>query len=187
MNSVEILIKEYETLRSEILTSMSNRISILSFGLATIGAIFTASMAVFITSNNVILPSMILSLAIPLTSNFVLIMWLGEYQRMQRAGQFLVGLEKRINDEASKQLLSWETSHRHMKYPYNTTVMLLLAISIISYIIGIVNLPIPGIVVGTLVTVGIGIHVAICINTIHKISELLKGFSYTEAPNTGST
>ena len=178
MNPVEILFKEYETLRAEILASMSNRISILSFGLATIGAIFTASIAIYITSDNVILPGMVLSLAIPFISNFVLFMWLGEYQRMQRAGQFLVGLEKQINDEASKLLLSWETSlrtqRRHMKYPYNTTVMLLLAISAISYVTGIVNLPFTGTVIWTFVIMGIGIHIAIYIYTILRISRLLK-------------
>ena len=173
MNAVEILIKEYETLRAEILASMSNRISILSFGLATIGAIFTAGIIAYISSDNTILPSMVLSLAIPLTSNFVLFMWLGEYQRMQRAGQFLVGLEKRINNEASKQLLSWETSHRHMKYPYNMTVMLLLAISAISYVIGVVNLPITGLLIWILAMIGTGIHVAIYIYTVLKISKLL--------------
>lgn len=106
MKPIEILIKEYETLRQEILSTMNSRISILSFGLGTIGAIFTASIAIYVTSNNIILPSLTLSLAIPFICNFVLFMWLGEYQRMQRAGQFLVGLEKRINDEASKPLLT---------------------------------------------------------------------------------
>jgi len=178
MKPIEVLIKEYETLRQEILSTMNNRISILSFGLGTIGAIFTASIAIYVTSNNIILPSLTLSLAVPFICHFVLFMWLGEYQRMQRAGQFLVGLEKRINDEASKSLLTWETSLRaqrqHMTYPYNTTVMLLLAISIISYGIGIINSQQALGALWAFAIIGIVIHVLVYIYAIRRISKLQK-------------
>lgn len=145
MNSVEIVIKEYETIRQEILTSMNNRVSILSFGVATIGAIFTASIAVF--EKHSMLSGWMLILAVPAINSFILFMWLGEYQRMQRAGKFLVVLESRINQmmAAESQLLTWETSLRaqrsHMKYPYNITVLLLVVISLISICLGITTLP----------------------------------------------
>jgi hypothetical protein len=142
MDAIEIALKEYETIRQEILTSMTNRVSILSFGVAAIGAIFTASIAVF-TSYSV-LSGLMLILAVPAINSFILFMWLGEYQRMQRAGKFLVGLESRINELASSQLLTWETSLRaqrsHMKYPYNITALLLVVISIISICLGITTL-----------------------------------------------
>jgi hypothetical protein len=176
MNPVEILLKEYETLRQEVLNTMNNRVSILSFGLATIGAIFAASLAIYATSNNVVLPSLTLSLAVPFICNFVLFMWLGEYQRMQRAGKFLADLEKRINDEVSRQLLTWETllrsQHQHMTYPYNTTVMLLLAISMISYCIGIINSQLTAGIILALAIVGIGIHFATYIYAVRRISKL---------------
>lgn len=178
MKPIEILIKEYETLRQEILSTMNSRISILSFGLGTIGAIFTASIAIYVTSNNIILPSLTLSLAIPFICNFVLFMWLGEYQRMQRAGQFLVGLEKRINDEASKPLLTWETTLRsqrqHMTYPYNTTVMLLLAISVISFVIGIINSQQTTGMIWGLAIAGVSIHVLVYVYASRRISKMQK-------------
>ena len=61
-----------------------------------------------------------------------------------------------------------------MKYPYNMTVMLLLAISAISYVIGVVNLPITGLLIWILAIIGIGIHVAMYIYTVLKISKLPK-------------
>ena len=60
MDAIEIMLKEYETLRQEVLAAMSNRNSILSFGLATIGAIFTASIAADMVAN-------VLSLELPKT------------------------------------------------------------------------------------------------------------------------
>jgi hypothetical protein len=171
---IDIIIKEYETLRQEILAAMTNKISILSFGLATIGAVFAAS--VVISGGDSILPGLILSITVPLISNFVLFMWLGEHQRIQRAGKFLVGLEKRINDEASKNLLTWETSlreqQRHMKYPYNTTILLLLAISISSFIIGILILHLVLLASWLFLIVGVLIHIAIYFITTKRISEM---------------
>lgn len=175
MKPVEILLKEYETLRQEILTAMSNRISILSFGLASIGAIFTASIAIYST-NNALLSGLALTLAIPAISIFILFIWLGEYQRMQRAGKFLAGLEKRINEKATMKLLSWETDlrakHTHMKYPYNSTVMLLLVISTISFIIGSINLSIPTPNNWTLLVLGLIGHISIYFYTLAKISKM---------------
>jgi len=51
MEKTDVMLKEYETLRQEILTAMGSRNSVLSFGLATIGAILTASLATQTGSN----------------------------------------------------------------------------------------------------------------------------------------
>jgi hypothetical protein len=143
MDPIEILIKEYETLRQEILATIDSRNSILSFGLATIGAIFTGSVISDNIGSSPPFTSLILMLAVPSISGFVLFLWLGEYQRMQRAGKFLVNLEQKINELASKELLTWETKLRvqrvHMRYPYHATVLLLTVISFISLLIGILT------------------------------------------------
>jgi hypothetical protein len=144
MEPVQVLLEEYKTLRQEILTAMSNRNSILSFGQASIGAVFTASIISYKTTSYSLLSSLSLIFVVPTVVSFVLFMWIGEYQRMQRAGKFLVELEERINGECKQMLLSWETSLRskrlHMKYPYNTTVMLLTLISVVSVIVGLFSL-----------------------------------------------
>jgi heme/copper-type cytochrome/quinol oxidase subunit 4 len=175
MNPVEILLKEYETLRQEILATMNNRVSILSFGLAGIGVVFTASLATDSTNAHPLFSSLVLVLAVPAISNFVLFMWLGEYQRMQRAGKFLVELENRINTETSKELLTWETKlrtqHSHMGYPYIVTVLLLILISAVSFIIGAVNLPLLVNAIWILIIINIVIHLVIFLHTLANIAK----------------
>lgn len=197
MDSIEIMLKEYEMLREEVLAAMSSRNSILSFGLATIGVLFTASIAIYGASADLILPSLVLISAVPTITISVLFMWLGEYQRKQRVGKFLAGLEARINAEAGKELLTWEThlreQLRHMKYPYITTIMLLTVISVISLIMGFVTLTI-GLVrlgmstismglftlelsttlIGILVisVIAVMLHVVICKYAVSSISKL---------------
>ena len=90
MNDKEVLFKEYETLRNEILTAMTARNSILSFGLATVGVLFTGAAAVFVVQQKAVLPALVLMLVAPIICIFVLFIWLGEYQRMHRAGRFII-------------------------------------------------------------------------------------------------
>ena len=175
-DSIEIMLKEYETLREEVLAAMSSRNSILSFGLAIIGAIFTASIATHTQIGYSILASYLLILAVPSVTNCVLFMWLGEYQRSQRAGKFLVGLEKRINAKAQEELLTWETllreQLRHMKYPYVITVMLLTVISVISLIIGLVTLRLYPVYMWVLAGGGVILHVVIYGYVVSRMSKL---------------
>ena len=172
MDAIEILLKEYETLRQEILTAMGSRNTILSFGLATVGAIFTASIATQFGDSPSPFSSTILAVVIPIVCVFVLFMWLGEYQRMQRAGRFLVGLEKRINDEAKKELLSWESKHEHMKYPYNTTAMLIILLSIASHVIGLITFGIIPTLLWIFLIVGVAVQIAIYFFAVFNISKL---------------
>ena len=176
MDSAEILLKEYETLRQEVMVAMGSRNSILSFGLATMGAIFTASVATQTGESPSPFASLILSIIVPLISVFVLYMWLGEYQRMQRAGKFIAGLEKRINTEKNKELLSWETSLRkgkkHMKYPYNTTVLLLMIISCTSLLIGVLTSEMNAVYLWIFASLGVGIHIALYASSVSKIETL---------------
>jgi hypothetical protein len=178
MDLIEIAVKEYEIIRQEILTSMNNRVSILSFGVAIIGAIFTASIAVFTKSDYSLLPSLMLIFAVPAITSFILFMWLGEYQRMQRAGKFLVELERRINEMVSSKVLTWETNLRaqrtHMRYPYSTTVMLLTGISFISICLGLATLPLDSILKWAIGIVGLTIHFVLYRYVVKKISELQK-------------
>lgn len=174
MDNAEIMIKEYETLRQEILATIDSRNSILNYGLASIAAIFTAS--VFTQNSASILSNLILILAVPSLSCFIIYIWLGEYQRMQRAGKFLVGLEQRINQEKAAELLTWETELRkgrkHMKYPYNTTVLLLLVISFVSYSIGMISSGLAYWLSGVLILVGGLAHLVVYLNAVQRIARL---------------
>jgi len=176
MDAIDILIREYETLRQEILTTMANRNTILSFGLASVGAIFTASIAFSKENSLSLLGSLMLIIGLPAIDLFVIYIWLGEYQRMQRAGKFIMGLEHRINEEAKRTLLSWETNLRmqrsHMKYPYNTTVMLLTCISLVSITFGLISLRISILHKLLIGSAGLVISLIIYFSSLMKIRKL---------------
>ena len=178
MDPIEVMIKEYETLREEILATMHVRSSILSFGLATIGAIITASIAVSVSGSYSPLSNLMLILGVPAVSNFVLFMWLGEYQRMQRAGRFLVDLERRVNDKAEENLLTWEThlreQSRHLKYPYHTTVLLFMAISVISLVAGLITFGLFTAWIWILAAAGIILHLAVYRYVTSSIARMVR-------------
>jgi hypothetical protein len=144
--NLEIYLKEYEAIREEIVTTMNNRTQILAFGLATIGVLFNACISGY-TDKPATSPfvSSFLFFGIPLISIFVLLLWLGEYSRMQRAGKFLERLEEQINREANRQLLTWEIKldkgKKHMGLPYFATAGIFIGISFGSFCLGVYWFP----------------------------------------------
>lgn len=144
MDSVEILLKEYDTLRQEILTALGSRTSILSFGQASVAAIVTVSVASVAATGTSLISGFLLLLAAPAMVLFTLIIWLGEYQRMQRAGKFLCEIEQRVNEMTQQPLLTWEshlrTQRGHMGYPYNATVLTLTVFSLACSFAGFLTL-----------------------------------------------
>lgn len=175
MHSIEVRLKEYEALRHEILTAMNNRNTILSFGLATIGAIFTGGLVAHKTSPDPILTSFAFILAIPIVTCFVMLMWAGEHERIQRAGKYLFELEEIIKKESKKDLLNWEHYLRKnrlkLRYPYFAAVFLLLLISIISQLLGLFIADFAEIW-SILAIIFLFFHVFICIYIIDKIFKL---------------
>jgi len=176
MDPIEIMLKEYETLRQESMNAMNNGNRILSFGLAAISAIFTSSIFAYTTGKYSLIPSLAFILVIPAISIFILFMWLGEYERMQRAGKFLVKLELKINKEASKELLTWEThlrkSQSHMKYPYNATVLLLIGISGISLVLGLVAMGFSATLMWSVAIAGALLHLGLYLFLVSRISRV---------------
>ena len=100
MGPIEVMLKEYETLRQESLTSIRNRNSVLAFGLAAISAILTACIATSGTADDALVHLMLIGL-VPAVSVFVLLMWFGEHHRSKRVGKHLVLLERKINDTSA--------------------------------------------------------------------------------------
>ena len=140
MNTKEILIKEYEALRAEILIAMTSRNTILSYGLAVIGVLYSAVAAMAVAKVDTLLPSIVLMLVVPCVCIFSLFIWLGEYQRMHRAAGHIIKLESKILTDDGDRILTWETNLReqkkHMRYPYDTTILMLVIISAFSQITG---------------------------------------------------
>src|SRR5687767_7154944 len=112
MEAVEIMLKEYETLRQESLTAANSRTLTLQFGLAIIGGIIAATTASDKVVAQPFITSIVLIFVVPSISMLILLIWLGEHQRIQRAGLHLTYLERRINQDASKKLLTWENNLR---------------------------------------------------------------------------
>lgn len=143
MNKTELLLKEYETLRQESLDSINNRSQIVSFGLGTIGLLAAGVLASERASSSLPVLSLVFCLAIPTISILVLYSWLGEVERMMRAGRFLVDLEARINAEidSKEPTLTWESRLRsgstQMRYPYLVVLALFLGIAAGAPLVGL--------------------------------------------------
>ena len=125
------------------------RIQILTFGLGTIGAVFSFSIASYQSGgaeNSNYLAIFVLILVIPLITNFLLILLIGEYESINELGRFITEIENKINQRAPQDLqgelhLGWEnyirTNRVYKKYPYTYSLTLLLVISFTSGVLGL--------------------------------------------------
>jgi len=140
MEKVDLLIEEYKTLRNEVLTAMNNRNNVLSIGISINSLIFTTCSVISTSYKNNLHITYLLLEILPVINIFILYIWLGEYERMQRAGKFICLLEKKINEIFDEQIMTWEThlrekksnKNKHMKAPYNSVVFLITFLNLIS-------------------------------------------------------
>jgi Flp pilus assembly protein TadB len=139
--NIEVVMEEYRTLRAESLQTITNKYLILTFGLGSIGFVFHAGISK-VVPNNIIITFLIFAIAIPLLSLIFLSLWLGETERMLRAGRYLTKIENEINEKFGEKILNWETSLREKKghkqktgqiiYPNQIVISLFLGISYFS-------------------------------------------------------
>jgi len=76
-----------------------------------------------------------------------LLIWLGEYNRSQRAGRWIARLEVKINERVGFEAVGWEKrgsngasqsgDQGHMSYPYRATILLLLGTAYSASALGI--------------------------------------------------
>ena len=123
---------EYETLRRECLDSITHRTQVASFGLAAIGALFVGPFlgSPYAGSRGLVLG--VLAFGVPSVSVLVLLMWLGEYERMHRAGSYLRWLEHRINARIGDHLLTWESWLHHGDRLFSPYVAVVLLFSLVG-------------------------------------------------------
>lgn len=139
---IDIMLKEYESVRQESLTTLTLRTRILALGVPAIMTVFALGISVLTGSRESradysTLARGVLIIGIPLLVTGVLSAWWGEYRRMHRAGKHIAGLEKKINERAGQELLSWEKTTGHMQWPYLITILMLLLISSLSISVGL--------------------------------------------------
>lgn len=111
MEFIEIALEEYKTLRQESLTSMQMQQAVLRYGLAIISALIAVAVNAW---GDIALSSIVLLVFLPILCYLILMIWMGEVARMMRAGKYLYGLEKKINESfgSNDGPLDWEISLR---------------------------------------------------------------------------
>jgi hypothetical protein len=100
----ETLLKQYELVRSEVITSLQIQQQILAFGIATIGLLAGAAFV----GRSAQFKSELLVVFLPLVAYLALTIWFSEVLRMLRAGAFLMTVEKKL-DEHHDGSLVWES------------------------------------------------------------------------------
>ena len=124
---LDVLMEEYRTLRQESLDTLGHRLTVVSFTFAALSVV----VAGMLTATE--LPAWIVGAVgvvfVPQAAKAGLFIWLGEYQRSQRAGRHLAELERRVNtllDVDGSAGLCWESAltsrGRHMSTPYIATI-----------------------------------------------------------------
>jgi hypothetical protein len=104
---VEVLLKEYETLRQESLNALNNRSQVTAFGLGAIGVL--AAGAFNLKNEAAVL--LVFNGAIPLLVIFTLTLWMDEVERARRAGRFLANtVEQKVERKFGHPVLTWEGS-----------------------------------------------------------------------------
>lgn len=135
------MLEEYKALRAEVLTSMQTQQGSLGFGTAALGILAAGGFNAWEHD----LPAVLVFLAgLPTLSGLVVIIWMGELTRMQRAGAFVKTLEGRINAELAPlgkgEALSWEHFLRQyglkLEWNYRAIVAMFAVVAFGSLIIG---------------------------------------------------
>jgi hypothetical protein len=119
---LDAVLEEYKAMRQEVLTSMQTQQSSLSFGAATLGILAAGG---FNAWGEPVPAVAVFLVGIPTLSGLVVLVWLGELTRMQRAGSVLVEIETKVNEALASEgrgpALSWETAlrERRLKLTWN--------------------------------------------------------------------
>lgn len=135
---VQAMLAEYNSLRTESLGSINNRVTIANF---TFGAVAIILAALVNQRNPDIITGIVAVAFVPQIAKTGLMIWLGEYNRSQRAGKWISDLEKKISKTVGQEhAMVWESAlignSIHMSYPYASVVLLLLGTGWASSFIG---------------------------------------------------
>jgi hypothetical protein len=129
--ALDAMLGEYSSLRTESVQAITNRVTIMSF---TFGALSVIVAGLFVTTAARVLVGVIALVLIPQIAKAGALVWLGEYERSQRAGRWISHLEAQINEVVGRPAtVGWESHLRgdkpkpaHMTYPYVASVVFML-------------------------------------------------------------
>jgi hypothetical protein len=136
IEKINILLKEYECLRMEVLDSFKIRNQTLSFAFATIVFIF-GGYATCISYKYNSIGNFLLFVLLPSFDVIILLFLLGELEKVQRIANHLLVVENRINLIVEIELLSWEKSLREKPlvqfYSYAFLLLFFCVVSVSPY------------------------------------------------------
>lgn len=139
--AAQALMLEYTSLREESMAAINQRMLATNFIFA---ALSVTTAALLGGSAPPLVAGLILFVGVPQLAKAGLLIWLGEYERSQRAGRHLRSVEARVNALVGDRVLSWESalssSSTHMRYPYAAVVVLLLGTGIVGSVSGVATL-----------------------------------------------
>lgn len=108
---LQALLKEYESLRTESMNTITNRIQVMLVGLAVVGALAGGALTIDDPAARPVVILAIFSLAVPLICVFVLLAWVSEARRSARLGRYLAtDVEPLINAKLGRYLMRWEAA-----------------------------------------------------------------------------
>lgn len=135
---LQAMLAEYTALREESIQSIQHRILVMNFTFGALSVIIAGLVSRRVPD---LMSGLIALLFVPQMAKAGLLIWLGEYNRSQRAGRWLTRLEAKINDLLeSPDAMGWEgtlaSRGTHMAYPYVATTVIVLGTGYAGSILG---------------------------------------------------
>ena len=149
---LNIVMEEYRTLRREIIASLAMQQSALTLGTLAIGGLAIAGFHEWPHENSS-LPLVVFLVVLPLVSYVSVFIWLGEYARATRAGEFIAAIEAKVNAKVGANALGWETDLRTPKETGQTPQFAWNSWAIFVFFLGLV--PAASVVVGNVSSRGL--------------------------------
>ena len=106
---IDILLKEYDTLRTEIIHRINNRWRATGFGIAAVALVGSLSA----------LDKQLVTLIVVASALALLALWSRSWYLIQRCELRIAEIEQRVNEIAGERLLVWETMHTHILRNYS--------------------------------------------------------------------
>lgn len=108
---LDVVLDEYRSLRQESLQAIDRQHRVLALGTATSGVLLGVGVR---AASGSLVAAILLNVLMPLLGAFVVLLWLGEFERMVRAGAHIAQLESRVASRfpAEPPPLTWETALR---------------------------------------------------------------------------
>ncbi|HEX2087254.1 MAG TPA: hypothetical protein VHF89_16345 [Solirubrobacteraceae bacterium] len=142
--ALNAMLAEYESLRTESQQAIQNRVSVTNF---TFGALAVVIAGLLSSNVSEVLAGIVGMVFVPQIAKAGLLIWLGEYNRSQRAGRWIADLEKRMNELVQHDAVGWERrlqaqrgSSGHMSYPYVANAVITIGMGWAGGVVGAVFL-----------------------------------------------